>query len=748
MGTRSHRSRRLLVLTALAVATLPVTAAQGEPTAPPTGTLEVAVSVRPAEDPGRFDLSVDGGQFEDRDVTDGKSTGERTVLAGSHTVVQAAGTDTDLADYEVSLSCVDQADNDASVDSSAGEVLVGSGADVLCTFTNTRQNRPPDTPTVTASETFGPAPLAVTASVPKASDPDGEIASYRFDWGDGTTSDTQESSAAHTYADAGEFMLRVTVIDEQGAEASSSALEIATVQSELLSAPASDAPALPDTLFAAPRSGNGLPTRNYLAVLGDSYSSGEGAGYDTDIGYENGDCHFHRRGYAARVGWGYTSKACSGALTRHVVDTRFQAGNRNEAPQVQQLADHIAAVDAFPRVVVFSAGGNDLGFAETVRTCVYDNAQPGPDRDCNRALDAIRTQLNANVHYQRVSRVISAIKAKTSASTTVIVMGYPALFAKRPQGRSCAVNGAEARRTRRLTRATNAQADKAAKDAGAVYISTTPAFADHHLCDGNNNNDWFVPILRGPPQAAHPTAAGYRAEGELLRDCIANLAACKQRYQQRTATVFDRLRVGQGGWTVALEEDSEAEAPAPGVPAAPRVTLVGNRYRFSWPAVPNAMWYALEAVEPTGVFGFAQTDATTIEVPVSEAGPAGTCVHLTAFSDDEGEVTGPCARLPAPPPPPPVNQRPIANDQRITVYRNQWANGTRLDARDPELAGLTYRLISQSFAQANFPTFVFGQPFAIKIPATATVGGVLHFTYEVRDPGGLTDTAQVTMDIR
>jgi lysophospholipase L1-like esterase len=451
----------------------------------------------------------------------------------------------------------------------------------------------------------------------------------------------------------------------------------------------------------------------------------------------------HPLAYVAWGGWHYTTKACSGARTTHVLNSRFQSGNRDEAPQIQQLSDHIAAVDAIPRAVVFSIGGNDLDFAGAVKSCVADNLTPGPDRTCNRQLDAIKAQLDASNHYHRVSQVISAVRAATSSSTTIIVMGYPALFAKEPQGRTCPVNGAEARRTRRLTRATNAQADKAARELGAVFISTTPAFSGHHLCDGNGDNDWFVPISALAPQAAHPRVIGYKAEGQLLHDCLADLAACRQRYRERTATVSDRSRIGQGIWTVALEEDPESELATPGVPGAPTIAIVGDRYRISWPAVTNARWYELEGVESAGVSGFAQTDTTALDVLRSDAPAIGTCIHVTAFSDDEGEVTGPCVRLPAPP------QPPTAQDALIGMCKNTLLSRSVAPyASDPDSAIASFRLVEISFATRTHQFAWSGNGgFSMKIPATTPTGTILTVKWQAVDTTGLASRV-ATLSIR
>ncbi|NUW46610.1 fibronectin type III domain-containing protein [Nonomuraea rhodomycinica] len=52
----------------------------------------------------------------------------------------------------------------------------------------------------------------------QSSDPDGEIVRYEWDLGDGTTiTDTEARNAVHTYAGAGSYTVKVTLVDDQGA---------------------------------------------------------------------------------------------------------------------------------------------------------------------------------------------------------------------------------------------------------------------------------------------------------------------------------------------------------------------------------------------------------------------------------------------------------------------------------------------------------------------------------------------------
>jgi hypothetical protein len=84
---------------------------------------------------------------------------------------------------------------------------------------------------LTVTPSSGAAPLGVTANASASSDADGSIASYRFDFGDGTVVGPQSgSTATHTFA-AGTWTVRVTVTDNQGATGSAAATVTATAQS-------------------------------------------------------------------------------------------------------------------------------------------------------------------------------------------------------------------------------------------------------------------------------------------------------------------------------------------------------------------------------------------------------------------------------------------------------------------------------------------------------------------------------------
>ena len=107
--------------------------------APQTGTLKVNKVCKPADDGGRFDVFVDDAPFPD--VACGDTTGQVTLPAGKHTVREASGAGTSLADYTSVIG------GDCAAD---GSITVKAGDSATCTITNT--HRPPQPATLTVDK--------------------------------------------------------------------------------------------------------------------------------------------------------------------------------------------------------------------------------------------------------------------------------------------------------------------------------------------------------------------------------------------------------------------------------------------------------------------------------------------------------------------------------------------------------------------------------------------------------------------
>ena len=129
-----------------------------------TGTIKVTKELLPATDGGKFNLLIDG-QAKATNVGDGGTTGTQTVLPGTHTVAETAGTATDLSNYDASTSCVDKAHTAKPADTD-GSLAVAKGDQWDCVITNTRKSTPtqppppvePPTTTPPAQQAVSPTP--------------------------------------------------------------------------------------------------------------------------------------------------------------------------------------------------------------------------------------------------------------------------------------------------------------------------------------------------------------------------------------------------------------------------------------------------------------------------------------------------------------------------------------------------------------------------------------------------------------
>jgi len=110
-------------------------------------------------------------------------------------------------------------DNNGATDEATFEVII----------TGPEPNEAP-TALFTASPETGEAPLQVAFNGSASSDPDGNIASYSWNFGDGQTGSGKNSS--HSYSEPGIYEARLTVRDNMGATASAN-LEIIVLESTI-----------------------------------------------------------------------------------------------------------------------------------------------------------------------------------------------------------------------------------------------------------------------------------------------------------------------------------------------------------------------------------------------------------------------------------------------------------------------------------------------------------------------------------
>ncbi|HTX11850.1 MAG TPA: VWA domain-containing protein [Solirubrobacteraceae bacterium] len=103
------------------------------------GNLTVEKHLLPSDDPGRFDLLINGAppNSGSTGVGDGGSTGPIRLPFGTYEVSESAAGATDLADYDTSITCIDEDTGDEVASGTGTSVSVTlDTANVLCTITN------------------------------------------------------------------------------------------------------------------------------------------------------------------------------------------------------------------------------------------------------------------------------------------------------------------------------------------------------------------------------------------------------------------------------------------------------------------------------------------------------------------------------------------------------------------------------------------------------------------------------------
>jgi lysophospholipase L1-like esterase len=252
-----------------------------------------------------------------------------------------------------------------------------------------------------------------------------------------------------------------------------------------------------------------------LLALGDSFSSGQGAGsYDPDTNGDGNTC------FRSRLAWPQQlarklrlvplpSLACSGAVARQVTQ---DDGSRKEP---ERRRSQIGRIAGGPDVVTITIGGNDVGFADVLKHCVFDAECTERYRRPNGdLLDREIARL-----AERLPGVYGAIR-NAAPDARLIVVGYPRLFPEKHSGNCAAsrrISSREAEYLNERTRALNAAIAGAAHASGAEFVDVTEAFDGAELrCTGKTymNRLRLQPKLF--PASFHPNAAGQERLAEVI----------------------------------------------------------------------------------------------------------------------------------------------------------------------------------------------------------------------------------------
>ena len=223
------------------------------------------------------------------------------------------------------------------------------GIAILMTGCMWQQNQVP-TASFTAAPTSGEAPLAVGFDASGSSDPDGRIASYTWDFGDGLAG--TGAVGFHIYERAGTYTAILTVTDDAGAMATAS-------RKITVSAPDNIAPTAHFT--ATPSTGE-APLTVVLNATASSDADGTITAYDWDFGDESphgmGSVVTHTYSTAGTYAVVLTVTDDKGAESKvaHTI-TVFSSGNI--VPTAGFTSDPSVLTFAYPPVTIaFNAGSS------------------------------------------------------------------------------------------------------------------------------------------------------------------------------------------------------------------------------------------------------------------------------------------------------------------------------------------------------------------------------------------------------
>ncbi|GAA0353318.1 SGNH/GDSL hydrolase family protein [Streptomyces blastmyceticus] len=228
------------------------------------------------------------------------------------------------------------------------------------------------------------------------------------------------------------------------------------------------------------------PVDGYVA-LGDSYSSGLGAGHYDD---GSGECKRSSSSYpalwaAAHRGRKFAFTACSGATTKDVVASQLRPLDRRTA------------------LISITAGANDAGFGEVMETCAL-----GGENACQTRVAEARTYIQRTLPHD-LDAMYGAIRGKAPAAR-VVVLGYPRLFARHG---SCLLGMSETRRAAidEAADVLDAVMAKRAAGHGFAFADVRGRFTGHEIC---SEAPWIRSATFPVGESYHPTAVGH-AQGYL-----------------------------------------------------------------------------------------------------------------------------------------------------------------------------------------------------------------------------------------
>jgi lysophospholipase L1-like esterase len=249
----------------------------------------------------------------------------------------------------------------------------------------------------------------------------------------------------------------------------------------LLGVPLAAMLALPAVAVSAPAQASAVSGVHYVA-LGDSYSSGDGAGsYGT-----SGSCDRSANSYPQQ--WADTNApasfafvACAGATTSDV------------------LSSQVSALSAGTTLVSITIGGNDVGFASVMETCVLESTS-----SCESAVAAAEAKVAGPLPGE-LDSVLQTIRQDAPAAR-IVVLDYPDLYDLSRSSGCIGLSTADRTALNQGADQLDSAVAAAATRHGDTFADVRSQFAGHEICDGSAS--WLNSVTWPIGESYHPTATG------------------------------------------------------------------------------------------------------------------------------------------------------------------------------------------------------------------------------------------------
>ncbi|GAB2819531.1 SGNH family lipase [Actinocorallia aurea] len=222
-------------------------------------------------------------------------------------------------------------------------------------------------------------------------------------------------------------------------------------------------------------------TVRYVA-LGDSYSSGTGAG-----SYVDSTCQRSSKAYAylwslETAPSSFSFQACSGATTATVTSSQ------------------LSALSSTTTLVSITVGGNDVGFADVMTDCVL-----GTTATCTTAVNTAKGLISSTLPG-RLSTLYGKIRT-AAPNARVVVLGYPVFYNLALDSGCIGLNTTKRTILNQAAAQLNSAVSAAVSGrANFVFKSVVSAFSGHQLCD---STQWIHALAWPLGSSYHPTAAGH-----------------------------------------------------------------------------------------------------------------------------------------------------------------------------------------------------------------------------------------------